>query len=128
MDKPFAFSLREFNAVRQKIRALTGINLADSKDNMVYSRLARRLRALNLDTFQAYLRYLDDHQAETEHNRSVSEVINYPLLSQRNQSQHRHAPPLIGPTEQTHRRDTPKSERLLDCRDSVQSIPAKSTG
>ena len=67
MDKPFAFSLREFNAVRQKIRALTGINLADSKDNMVYSRLARRLRALNLDTFQAYLRYLDDHQAETEH-------------------------------------------------------------
>jgi chemotaxis protein methyltransferase CheR len=67
MDKPFAFTLKEFNAVRQKIRALTGINLADSKDNMVYSRLARRLRALGLDSFQDYLKYLDSHKAETEH-------------------------------------------------------------
>lgn len=67
MEKPFAFSAKEFNAVRQKIRALTGINLADSKDNMVYSRLARRLRALNLTTFDAYLKYLDTHKDETEH-------------------------------------------------------------
>ncbi|GGF77072.1 CheR family methyltransferase [Alteromonas lipolytica] len=67
MEKPFAFTLKEFNAVRQKIRSLTGINLADSKDNMVYSRLARRLRALNIDNFQAYLKYLDTHKAETEH-------------------------------------------------------------
>ncbi|MFC3204126.1 CheR family methyltransferase [Alteromonas oceani] len=67
MEKPFAFSNREFNAVRQKIRSLTGINLADSKDNMVYSRLSRRLRALKLTTFQAYLDYLDYHQGETEH-------------------------------------------------------------
>ena len=67
MEKPFAFSNREFNAVRQKIRSLTGINLADSKDNMVYSRLSRRLRALKLTTFQAYLDYLDNHQGETEH-------------------------------------------------------------
>lgn len=67
MDKPFAFTLKEFNAVRQKIRALTGINLADSKDNMVYSRLARRLRALKIDNFQDYLKYLDTHKAETEH-------------------------------------------------------------
>lgn len=67
MEKPFAFSTKEFNAVRQKIRGLTGINLADSKDNMVYSRLARRLRALNLNSFQDYLHYLDNHLDETEH-------------------------------------------------------------
>ena len=67
MDKPFAFTNKEFNAIRHKIRSLTGINLADSKDNMVYSRLSRRLRALNLSTFQAYLDFLDTHQDETEH-------------------------------------------------------------
>lgn len=67
MDKPFAFSLKEFNAVREKIRALTGINLADSKDTMVYSRLTRRLRALKLDNFQDYLKYLNSHETETEH-------------------------------------------------------------
>ncbi|MDC8829415.1 CheR family methyltransferase [Alteromonas gilva] len=67
MDKPFAYSTKEFNAVRHKIRTLTGINLADSKDNMVYSRLSRRLRALGIDSFDGYLRYLDANQTETEH-------------------------------------------------------------
>ncbi|NVK55990.1 MAG: chemotaxis protein CheR [Alteromonadaceae bacterium] len=67
MTKPFAYSIKEFNAVRQKIRALTGISLADSKDNMVYSRLSRRLRALGIDSFDGYLDYLDANQSETEH-------------------------------------------------------------
>ena len=67
MDRPFAYSNKEFEAVRQKIRQLTGINLADSKDSMVYSRLSRRLRALGHQSFQQYLAFLDTNKAETEH-------------------------------------------------------------
>lgn len=67
MDKEFAYDRRDFEAVRTKIRALTGINLADSKDSMVYSRLSRRIRALRLSTFADYLRYLDKNSEETEH-------------------------------------------------------------
>lgn len=67
MDRPFAYSNKEFEAVRQKIRQLTGINLADSKDSMVYSRLSRRLRALGHTSFQQYLAFLDTNKDETEH-------------------------------------------------------------
>lgn len=67
MDRPFAYSHKEFEAVRQKIRQLTGINLADSKDSMVYSRLSRRLRALGHQSFQQYLTFLDTNKEETEH-------------------------------------------------------------
>ena len=67
MTKEFAYTRKEFEAIRAKIRELTGINLADSKDSMVYSRIARRVRALNLTCFDSYLKYLDTHQHETEH-------------------------------------------------------------
>lgn len=66
MNKPFAYSIGDFNAVREKIRLLTGINLADSKDDMVYSRLSRRLRALKINSFEEYLTYLDANVEESE--------------------------------------------------------------
>jgi len=65
-DKEFAFNPADFEAVRIKLKKLTGINLADSKDSMVYSRLARRIRALQLDSFVKYLAYLDQNTVEQE--------------------------------------------------------------
>ena len=62
----FDFSLQDFNQVRKHLIELTGISLADSKDSMVYSRLARRLRALKISTFAEYLRYLNNTPVETE--------------------------------------------------------------
>lgn len=65
-NKEFAFTQRDFNSVRKRLIAMTGISLSDSKDSMVYSRLARRLRALKLRTFVEYLEYLDAHSDENE--------------------------------------------------------------
>jgi chemotaxis protein methyltransferase CheR len=64
--KEFAYSTADFEAVRNKLKKLTGINLADSKDSMVYSRLARRIRVLNQASFLQYLSYLDKHHQEQE--------------------------------------------------------------
>ncbi len=65
-EKEFSFDRADFDAVRRILHQLTGIKLADSKDSMVYSRLARRIRALKLNSFQEYLSYLQKHGAETE--------------------------------------------------------------
>jgi chemotaxis protein methyltransferase CheR len=58
--KEFNFTSGDFERVRALIYARAGISLADSKQEMVYSRLARRLRATGLVSFG---RYLDDLEA-----------------------------------------------------------------
>jgi chemotaxis protein methyltransferase CheR len=55
--KEFDFTRSDFERVRALIYQRAGISLADSKQEMVYSRLARRLRATGIVSFQ---RYLDD--------------------------------------------------------------------
>ncbi len=65
-EREFNFDRTDFDAVRKMLYQLTGIRLAESKDSMVYSRLARRIRALRLTSFQSYLQYLHAHNAETE--------------------------------------------------------------
>jgi chemotaxis protein methyltransferase CheR len=58
--KEFDFTRQDFERVRGLIYQRAGISLADSKQEMVYSRLARRLRATGIDSFAAYL---DDLEA-----------------------------------------------------------------
>jgi len=58
--KEFDFTRRDFERVRALIHERAGISLADSKQEMVYSRLARRLRATGIQSFG---RYLDDLEA-----------------------------------------------------------------
>ncbi|WP_395338621.1 CheR family methyltransferase [Ningiella sp. W23] len=62
----FGYKRADFEVVCAKLKKLAGINLADSKDSMVYSRLSRRIRALKLKTFSEYLHYLDRHEEEKE--------------------------------------------------------------
>ena len=52
--REFAFDDRDFDAIRALVKQLTGINLSNQKRELVYGRLARRLRALGLKTFRAY--------------------------------------------------------------------------
>lgn len=59
-NKEFDFTRRDFERVRALIHQRAGISLADSKQEMVYSRLARRLRATGI---QSFTRYLDDLEA-----------------------------------------------------------------
>lgn len=65
-EKEFTFRRQEFDKIRELLYNKTGIRLADSKDSMVYSRLARRLRALKLATFSEYLKYLNTHPSEEQ--------------------------------------------------------------
>ena len=58
--KEFDFNGKDFERVRAMIYKRAGIALADSKQEMVYSRLARRLRATGINSF---VRYLDDLEA-----------------------------------------------------------------
>jgi chemotaxis protein methyltransferase CheR len=53
--KEFDFTVRDFERVRAMIYKRAGIALADSKQELVYSRLARRLRATGLTSFAVYL-------------------------------------------------------------------------
>lgn len=58
-SKEFNFTARDFERVRTLIHQRAGIALASSKQEMVYSRLARRLRAIGMDSFSAYLDALE---------------------------------------------------------------------
>jgi chemotaxis protein methyltransferase CheR len=53
--REYPFSRRDFERVRELIYARAGISLNDSKQNMVYSRLSRRLRATGIGAFPEYL-------------------------------------------------------------------------
>ncbi|SFV08317.1 CheR family methyltransferase [Pseudoduganella namucuonensis] len=57
--KEFDFNARDFERVRGLIYKRAGISLADSKQEMVYSRLARRLRATGITSFVQYLDELE---------------------------------------------------------------------
>lgn len=63
-NREFQFTEADFEKIRVMIYNYAGISLATSKHDMVYGRLAKRLRALNLKTFNEYLQVLErgDHK------------------------------------------------------------------
>jgi len=63
-EREFEYSQRDFEQVKTKIYALAGISLASHKKDLVYNRLVRRLRALGMQGFTEYLRYLDESKEE----------------------------------------------------------------
>jgi chemotaxis protein methyltransferase CheR len=64
--REFAFSEADFRHLAQVAYDYAGIALAASKQNLVYSRLSRRLRALGLSSFQEYRDYLAESDREIE--------------------------------------------------------------
>ena len=64
--REFVFSDADFRNLAQFAYDHAGIALADSKRNLVYSRLSRRLRALGLTTFREYREYLAENESELE--------------------------------------------------------------
>ena len=64
-SKEFEFTARDFERVRALIYKKAGIALAESKQEMVYSRLARRLRATGISSFVTYLDRLEQGSGET---------------------------------------------------------------
>ena len=66
-DREFVFTAKDFERVRELIYDHAGISLNASKQDMVYSRLARRLRATGINNFREYLALLEsNNEAEWE--------------------------------------------------------------
>jgi len=65
--REFAFSDADFEELSRLAYRHAGIVLGESKRNLVYSRLSRRLRTLNLANFSAYREYLAGNEREIEH-------------------------------------------------------------
>src|ERR1039458_8844267 len=55
----FVLTDADFNRIRELVREHTGIALSEAKRQMVYGRLARRLRALRLASFADYVEFLE---------------------------------------------------------------------
>ncbi len=62
--REFAFDDQDFEAIRAQMKKLTGINLTRQKRELVYGRLAVRLRALGIRTFREYRRVVAEDQHE----------------------------------------------------------------
>ena len=64
--REFQFTATDFDKVRTLIHAHAGISLSPAKQDMVYSRLARRLRACGDRSFADYLRRIETDRGEWE--------------------------------------------------------------
>ncbi len=62
-DREYEFSDTDFRALRDLVKQITGINLAETKRELVYGRVSRRLRALGLSSFSEYRRMLEVENA-----------------------------------------------------------------
>jgi chemotaxis protein methyltransferase CheR len=62
--REFGFTKADFQRVRELVKARAGIDLGPQKQSLVYGRLARRVRALGLPTFQAYLGVVEDAEGD----------------------------------------------------------------
>lgn len=90
--RDFDFNERDFDRVRQMIYGRAGISLSPAKRDMVYSRLARRLRQLELESFEAYLDHVEAGDAAeweaftnaltTNLTSFFREAHHFPLLAQ----------------------------------------------
>lgn len=64
-QREFTFTNSDFERIRALVYERAGIHLSETKSNLVYGRLSRRLRVLQLASFDDYLSYLQQHE-ETE--------------------------------------------------------------
>ncbi|MFT3905010.1 MAG: protein-glutamate O-methyltransferase CheR [Steroidobacteraceae bacterium] len=59
-QREFDFTSSDFERIRHLVRRHAGISMAESKRELVYGRLVRRLRQLRLDSFGAYLQRVEE--------------------------------------------------------------------
>ena len=60
------FSDADFSAIARLARSEFGLNLSESKKPLVYSRLSKRLKARNIDSFNNYLNLLNKNEEVEE--------------------------------------------------------------
>ncbi len=64
----FEFTDQHFESLRELVHELTGISMSDHKKDLLYGRLTRRLRVLQLDNFDDYYSILKNNPGEELQN------------------------------------------------------------
>ena len=72
--KEFIFKDSDFRKLIAIVHDRTGISIAEHKKDMMYGRIARRLRALDLKKFDDYIAFLESDSGEKEINDFVNAV------------------------------------------------------
>lgn len=72
---PTPLSDREFDRLARSIHGLTGVTVDDTKRSMISSRVRRRLRALELETFSEYIEMLSAGKLSSEEIESFVEAV-----------------------------------------------------
>jgi chemotaxis protein methyltransferase CheR len=65
-EREFPMTDRDFQMICEIAYSLTGITLSDHKRNMIYGRLARRVRRLQLNSFQEYCQLISQRNSPEE--------------------------------------------------------------
>ena len=63
-EREFPFTVQDFRRVRELLYDHAGISLSDSKQELVYSRLSRRLRVIGIASFSDYINLLESDPKE----------------------------------------------------------------
>lgn len=71
-DGEFAFTWSDFRKIAAVVHAEAGIVLADSKVNLVYSRLAKRLRLIGLRSFRDYCALIEASDGTDERQAMIA--------------------------------------------------------
>ena len=71
VDGDFAFRAEDFKRIAAMLHADAGIFLPDTKATLVYSRLAKRLRSLGLQSFHDYCELVAGHEGLDERQRML---------------------------------------------------------
>jgi len=71
VDGEFLFTAEDFRMIAATLHAAAGIALPESKATLVYSRLAKRLRALGLESFRDYCALVTDAKGLDERQQMI---------------------------------------------------------
>ncbi len=71
-DAEFAFTWSDFRQIASIVHGEAGILLPESKVNLVYSRLAKRLRTIGLRSFRDYCALVASHEGVDERQRMIA--------------------------------------------------------
>lgn len=74
VEREFEFTQDDFDFIAKWVNSRTGIVLSQVKRDMVYSRLARRLRVLGLKTFAEYCELVQSDAGEDETGNLVNAI------------------------------------------------------
>jgi chemotaxis protein methyltransferase CheR len=73
-QQEFSFTVQDFNRVREIVHAHAGISLSESKQNLVYNRLTRRLRVLGIESFDDYLTFVEGPGYDEEFTHLINAI------------------------------------------------------